>query len=163
MLEWLGRNGTATTPELDPIRRKWSRSPQAAARAYETAVRLRESIYQLFISCIAHQEPPFPETNFLGRFLWRRPTSLQLQWDGERLNWRTGSNLDVVDLLWPIALSAAQLMTGSRAEKIRQCQDDRGCGWLFVDESRLQNRRWCSMGDCGNLAKARRHRQRVRT
>lgn len=44
---------------------------------------------------------------------------------------------------------------------IKQCEDDRGCGWLFVDDSRLKNRRWCSMGDCGNVAKARRHRARA--
>jgi predicted RNA-binding Zn ribbon-like protein len=59
------------------------------------------------------------------------------------------------------ALSAAELMTGSRTRKIRRCQDDRGCGGLFVDESRLQNRPWCCMGDCGKLAKARRHGERA--
>jgi predicted RNA-binding Zn ribbon-like protein len=63
-------------------------------------------------------------------------------------------------LLRPIVLSAAELMTGVRASKVRQCQD--GCGWLFVDESRLQNRRWCSLGDCGNRAKAHRHYDRTK-
>ncbi|MGK9243238.1 CGNR zinc finger domain-containing protein, partial [Inquilinus limosus] len=65
-------------------------------------------------------------------------------------------------LLRPIALSAAALLTGPRAGRVRQCQDERGCGWLFIDESRAQNRRWCSMGDCGNRAKASRHRARLR-
>jgi predicted RNA-binding Zn ribbon-like protein len=64
--------------------------------------------------------------------------------------------------LMPIAFSAVELMTGVRAARVRQCQDDRGCGWLIVDESRAQNRRWCSMGDCGNRAKAHRHYERVR-
>ena len=27
----------------------------------------------------------------------------------------------------------------------------------ILDESRAGTRRWCSMGDCGNRAKARRH------
>jgi predicted RNA-binding Zn ribbon-like protein len=37
-----------------------------------------------------------------------------------------------------------------------------GCGWLFVDESRNGSRRWCSMKDCGNRAKARRHYRKVK-
>jgi predicted RNA-binding Zn ribbon-like protein len=95
--------------------------------------------------------------------LWRQPSALQLEWDGNRLGWHPARpKPEPLDLLRPIALSSAELVTGTRARKIRQCQDDRGCGWLFVDESRLQNRRWCSMGDCGNLAKAHRHRERIR-
>jgi len=31
-----------------------------------------------------------------------------------------------------------------------------------VDESRNGSRRWCSMKDCGNRAKARRHYHRVK-
>jgi predicted RNA-binding Zn ribbon-like protein len=40
---------------------------------------------------------------------------------------------------------------------MRQCADAKGCGWLFLDESRAGTRRWCSMGECGNRAKAHRH------
>lgn len=60
-----------------------------------------------------------------------------------------------------IALDAAALLTSPRHTQIRQCQDD-CCGWLFVDQSRSGRRRWCSMDDCGNRAKARRHYQRTR-
>ena len=44
---------------------------------------------------------------------------------------------------------------------MKQCADDRGCGWLFLDTSRNQSRRWCSMKSCGNRAKVRRHRSRL--
>ena len=53
------------------------------------------------------------------------------------------------------------LVSGDR-ELIRQCEDD-ACGWLFVDRSRGGRRRWCSMADCGNRAKARRHYTKLRT
>jgi predicted RNA-binding Zn ribbon-like protein len=39
---------------------------------------------------------------------------------------------------------------------IEQCEGD-VCGWLFLDRSPAGRRRWCSMRDCGNRAKARRH------
>ena len=37
-----------------------------------------------------------------------------------------------------------------------------GCGWVFLDETKNRRRRWCSMKDCGNRAKARRHYARQR-
>ncbi|MCX6026505.1 MAG: CGNR zinc finger domain-containing protein [Chloroflexi bacterium] len=60
-------------------------------------------------------------------------------------------------VLWPVMRSAAELLTSDLASRVGQCQDDRGCGWLFIDTSRNHTRRWCAMGDCGNRAKARRH------
>jgi predicted RNA-binding Zn ribbon-like protein len=163
LLAWLGRNLAARPRAVDDIRQEWRLNPLAATKAYETGIQLREALYGLFIACIARREPPSSDLAILNHFLWRRPTSLRIQWDGNLLIWSShGADDNALDLLQLIALSAAELLTGSRAHKIRQCQDDRGCGWLFVDESRLQNRRWCSMGDCGNLAKARRHRLRLR-
>ena len=35
-----------------------------------------------------------------------------------------------------------------------------GCGWLFIDESPNQGRRWCDMKVCRNRAKARRQQNR---
>jgi predicted RNA-binding Zn ribbon-like protein len=164
LLEWLSESGIAAPREIKAVQRTWNLRRDAATKAYGTAIRLREAIYCLFIARIGHVAPPRSETEFLSLFLWQRSSGLRLEWDGKRSYWHPdGNNPDALDLLRPVALSAAELLTGNRAHKIRQCQDNRGCGWLFVDESRLQNRRWCSMGDCGNLAKARRHRERLRT
>ena len=32
-----------------------------------------------------------------------------------------------------------------------------GGGYLFIDDSKSANRRWCTMTACGNRAKAQRH------
>ena len=66
-------------------------------------------------------------------------------------------------LLAPIVNSATDLLTSSHLRRVGQCADDRGCGWLFFDASRNRSRRWCSMEDCGNRAKARLHYSRRRT
>jgi predicted RNA-binding Zn ribbon-like protein len=39
-------------------------------------------------------------------------------------------------------------------ERFREC-DASDCGFIFYDESRTANRRWCSMQRCGNRAKVR--------
>jgi predicted RNA-binding Zn ribbon-like protein len=67
--------------------------------------------------------------------------------------------------LWPIAESAASLLTsGEELERVRVCglYEDEECSWLFIDKTRARTRRWCSMKDCGNRAKARRHHARAK-
>ena len=63
--------------------------------------------------------------------------------------------------LWPVARSAADLLTSVDLRSLRVCAAD-ACAWLFLDTSRNGSRRWCSMRTCGNRAKARRHHARVR-
>jgi len=55
--------------------------------------------------------------------------------------------------------TVALLTTG--ADRFRECAAD-DCGLLFYDESRSNNRRWCSMQRCGNRAKVRAHRAKSR-
>jgi predicted RNA-binding Zn ribbon-like protein len=64
--------------------------------------------------------------------------------------------------LGTIALDAATLL-GSPAERarLRICASET-CGTRFFDRSPAGARRWCSMRTCGNEAKARRHRERIR-
>ena len=64
-------------------------------------------------------------------------------------------------LLAPVLWSAGDLLTGARRARVRQCANPR-CLWLFLDDSKSGNRRWCSMASCGNRAKAHRHYARLR-
>ena len=80
--------------------------------------------------------------------------------DGFRWDWSPeidGANL----ILWPVARAAAELLTSDKATRVRVCEDDRGCGYLFIDQTKNHSRRWCSMESCGNRAKARRHYSRL--
>lgn len=66
-----------------------------------------------------------------------------------------------------VALLATTLVDAVRygvANRLKACPD---CRWVFVDQTRNNSRRWCVMNatgplgrSCGNIAKARRHRQR---
>jgi predicted RNA-binding Zn ribbon-like protein len=155
LLRWLGENGLGGPRYLARI--------GAAADFHDAAVRLREAIYGLFHAGIENLPPPKESLALLNVWLVCPAPGVGLVRKGTELIWRPSFlDTDPRDLLRPIALSAANLMTSPRTHKVRQCSDDRGCGWLFVDESRAQNRRWCAMGDCGNRAKAARHRARKR-
>lgn len=60
-------------------------------------------------------------------------------------------------LLDLILASAKSVLADPREiSRVNMCSGP-DCGWLFLDESRNQQRRWCMMQTCGNRAKARRH------
>ncbi len=58
-----------------------------------------------------------------------------------------------------LARDATEVLSPANRERIRPC-DAADCDLIFFDESRSNNRRWCSMLRCGNRAKVRAHRSR---
>jgi len=164
LLDWLRENGVADAKHLKGISRTWEKEPSLANGVYEFAIGLREAVYKLLVARIQDATPPERSLAVLNDVLSKSGPILKASCSARGYVWQSRAvDGDVRDLLTPIALSTVELTTGGRSAKVRQCQDDRGCGWLFVDGSRAQNRRWCSMGDCGNRAKARRHYERVRS
>jgi predicted RNA-binding Zn ribbon-like protein len=55
-----------------------------------------------------------------------------------------------------LADSAAEVVLTVNPERLKTCAGNH-CGWMFVDESPNNRRRWCAMAICGNRAKAKRH------
>jgi predicted RNA-binding Zn ribbon-like protein len=58
-------------------------------------------------------------------------------------------------LLVPPMDAWAKLFAEGNNEVVRQCE---GCTIWFYDRTKAGHRRWCSMSQCGNREKARRHR-----
>jgi predicted RNA-binding Zn ribbon-like protein len=56
-----------------------------------------------------------------------------------------------------LAREAVELFAVDPTDRIRECAAE-DCDLIFYDESRSNNRRWCSMQRCGNRAKVRAHR-----
>jgi predicted RNA-binding Zn ribbon-like protein len=62
-----------------------------------------------------------------------------------------------------LADALVDLVRNADLSRLRACPPaDGGCGWLFLDRSRNNSRRWCSMDDCGTHAKSRRLTDRRR-
>ena len=58
-----------------------------------------------------------------------------------------------------LAREAVELFAANPTDRVRECAAA-DCTLVFYDESRSNNRRWCSMQRCGNRAKVRAHRER---
>ncbi len=71
------------------------------------------------------------------------------------------ANARVSQALSELARETVALLA-TRRDRFRVCDAD-DCGLVFYDESRSNNRRWCSMQRCGNRAKVRAHRAKDAT
>ena len=63
------------------------------------------------------------------------------------------------DALARVTEPLVQELASGNPDRLRVCANDM-CRWVFYDESRAGQRRWCDMATCGNRAKAARHRAR---
>jgi len=72
------------------------------------------------------------------------------------------SRARVGQALSAIARDGISVFGTANADRIRQCAAD-DCELIFYDESRSNNRQWCSMQRCGNRAKVRTFRERSRS
>lgn len=133
-----------------------------SAAVLRRAIELREVLYRA-LNALADEQVPAPAdlvafNRVVHGVRGRQKMSPALR--GLRWSWDPG--LPAFDRFFAaIVIDAAELATSSRAAAITRCDDDR-CGWLFLDLSPGHRRRWCSMRDCGNRAKARRHYARSR-
>lgn len=161
MLKWMLDAKLVDRATFESVGARWKTSPQDARGFLQVAVALREAIYRLCLARMSGKQADMKDIVILNRQLAKPLGGIGLVPFRSALTWQGERGAAAGPLLTPIAWSAASLLTGPRAGRVKQCQDERGCGWLFIDESRAQNRRWCSMGDCGNLAKSRRHFHRT--
>ena len=63
-------------------------------------------------------------------------------------------------LLQPLAEAIAELVCREDFRLVRPCEG-KNCVLVFLDRTKSHARRWCSMGLCGNRAKAAAHRARA--
>jgi predicted RNA-binding Zn ribbon-like protein len=82
-------------------------------------------------------------------------SGIGLRWQATR-HWRSPKAL-----LVPIAEAMGDLVCQKDFTLVRRCEGPT-CTLWFLDVSKGDARRWCSMAVCGNRAKATAHRARAR-
>jgi predicted RNA-binding Zn ribbon-like protein len=154
VVAWCRHRGVLSDAESSIVMRAARTDVTGARRALLRAKQLRESLHswfttaakselttitQAYVSAVGHRE--------------LRPVNGGVGWADREIT--VGSPLH------RLAAEAVSLITEISRGGVKQCEDP-ACGWLFLDTSRRQNRRWCSAADCGNRDRARRHYARSR-
>ena len=144
------------------LRARASRNHAEALSAFGKSIVLREVLYRAFCAIAAGKHARPEDVQQINDFALAALKHRKLTRTNGDYRWEWPSSKgDLLDrILWPIAESAADLLTSKDRAAIRECGAP-DCEWLFLDQSRNGSRRWCDMKSCGNRQKARRHYQRT--
>ncbi len=162
LILWGRHSEALNDAEYELLHQEADRHPERADEIHERAMTLREAIYNVFSTLADGGEPETSDMETLNGETSEALGHVRIgrSGNGYRLELeKNGATLEQV--LWPIAKSAADLLTSGKLDRVRRCAAEE-CGWLFLDTSRNRSRRWCDMKDCGNRMKARRYYRRKR-
>ena len=162
LLSWAIQAGQLTESEAADLRRMAAASPAEADAVVERGRALREAIYRVFTNRGEGATLPPEDLKLISSEYGRAAVNRLLTPSSVGVctfDWQTHLSLDRP--LWPVAVSATNLVASEDATRVKECATD-NCNWLFLDASKNRSRRWCEMKECGNRAKARRHYSKKR-
>jgi predicted RNA-binding Zn ribbon-like protein len=163
LILWGEAVGILDADRAEHLRRLSEQHPDESSVVFDRAIRLREAIYCIFSLSSQDKSVNPDDLAVLNDVLSGALPYMVVTptWDGFAWDWIDRPD-DFDQILWPVARSVSELLTSPHLDRVRKCADDRGCGYLFLDKSKNRSRRWCSMGSCGNRAKAQRHYERTK-
>jgi predicted RNA-binding Zn ribbon-like protein len=163
-VSWSHRAGLLEPGATARLRQAALADPRAAERAFARALELREAMYRTFLAQ-AHEETPRADDLRLIAGTYADAVEHAELVPGSTASsgyaWSLGDAVDLDRPSWALALSATDLLGSNELARVGEC-GGRGCGWLFLDETRNHARRWCVSGACGNRERVRRYYARRR-
>lgn len=162
LLRWAQQAGILSLKQVERLVNLAADAPGRAQSTLRSAGQLREAIFAIFSAVAERRGVPGAAMSVLNRAVQKAYHNAQLVPVNRNfaLQWRMPEeHLDA--MVWPIARSAAELLTSEQVGLVRVCAAE-DCSWLFLDQTKNHRRRWCDMKSCGNRDKARRYYQRIK-
>jgi predicted RNA-binding Zn ribbon-like protein len=157
LVGWATKVGVLSPTQSTQLQKRGKQNTKAAEAALVRALSLRDLLYRLFSHTAKSSEPGEKDRqSFIAEYGEAISHGQLLKTDDHYTTiWKVDESLDA--LLWPIIYSAGKLLLSDELAHVKECP---GCGWLFLDTSKNQSRRWCSMNTCGVRDKMRRYHKR---
>jgi predicted RNA-binding Zn ribbon-like protein len=148
--EWCSRAGLLSRQEADRI-------AVPAAVLGEVQI-LREHLHALLSARVDGIAVPANALRECDRWLHQAWADLSIDpTSSEGVSWSAAA-VDARLPLKRIALSALEVLR-AQPHRLKRCASPDSCGWLFYDDSKGGQRRWCAMDTCGTIEKMRRYRR----
>jgi predicted RNA-binding Zn ribbon-like protein len=162
LVAWSQHSGIITVSEASRLIKESKQKPAAANAVLARAIALREALYRILKATVMESVPRSTDLETVNDELLKARKNERLISTDEGFKWEWAGEATALDrMLWSIAQSAAEFLSTADLSRLRECGGEE-CGWLFEDTSRNRSRQWCHMQDCGNVAKVRRFRTRLR-
>ena len=161
---WALQMGLIDDARMKELAGEAERHPRKAQQALAAAIAAREALHDVLLAAIEEREPPAPALDAVNAWIAEALRHRRLRPRGPR-QFETvyDEDGDLLAFLRPVAADAADLLERQLPSgRVRRCEESLTghCGWLFLDQTRNRSRRFCTMDDCGNRAKQRRHWRR---
>lgn len=161
LVDWSRHAGILSVEESRRLKGLAARRPAEALAVFDRAIEVREVLFRIFSALAQGKAPRDDDVHGLNGALRDAMGRLQVRRLKDRFDWQWADDPDALDgMLWPVVRAGAELLTGPERNKVRQCANHPFCQWLFLDKSKNQSRRWCSMDLCGSRDKVKRYYHR---
>ena len=161
LLDWSRHAGILSLAQARRLKRSAALRPSKAVAVLQGAIEIREVLFRIFSALAQGKMPCGDDLHALNAALRGTMGRLQVQRLKDQYHWGWTRDPEALDvMLWPIVHAGAELLTRPERHQVRQCANYPLCQWLFLDKSKNQSRRWCSMDLCGSRDKVKRYYHR---
>lgn len=161
LLTWGVHGGGLPIEARRTLVRRAAETPQEASKVLQRALHLREAIRGVVVSIARRTATDPAQAEIVVREAAAAVSAAGLARQGQGVCWRWPDRTDdLARPLWPIARSAFALIEDADPARLKLCPAA-DCGWIFLDRSKNNSRRWCDMRVCGNRDKVRRFYERA--
>lgn len=159
-IKWCEKVEILSVETREALNKYAVKNEEAAAKALQKLKRIREMLYHFF-SAVAADNGKSMEPSLLEHFNKTLSASFShLRFDIRQEGIINNMQEDPGDLLTPLRIimkSAYDILTTEDHAKIKECEN---CGWIFLDLTKNNGKRWCSPLTCGSTDKAKRYYKR---
>lgn len=155
LVAWAQHAGVLSAPEAHALAERPVSDGAGSAKTLRQTRQLREALHGIWTGNESNGDLDRVAVAYRAALRARRLTMK------EYVGTWCDTELSVHTPLHRLAVESATLLTTVPRTRVKSCGDPE-CGWLFLDSSARQNRRWCSTADCGNRARVRRFYRRTR-
>jgi predicted RNA-binding Zn ribbon-like protein len=157
LVRWANKVRILSPAQTSQLEKRARQNTKEANHALQKAQMLRELVYRLFSNSAKGSHARKEDMSSLVKYYGESISQGQFSKTEDHYitTWKLDETFDA--LLWPIIHSAGELLLSDDLSQVKECP---GCGWLFLDTSKNQSRRWCSMNTCGARDKMRRYHKR---
>jgi predicted RNA-binding Zn ribbon-like protein len=129
-----------------------------SAKSWIRTLEVREMLLRNFRKVIHNETPDPKDLQLFNRWLSRSLNKLSMEFHGDTAvqSWNIPAD-DFDQHIYMVMHSAFDLLTSTNKNRIKACGP---CGWLFLDGSKNNSRKWCNMEICGSHVKSRAYYQR---
>ncbi|WP_082976022.1 CGNR zinc finger domain-containing protein [Mycobacterium sp. 1165196.3] len=155
LVDWTEHAGVVSAAEARSLAGRAVSDSDAGAKTLRQTRQLREALHCIWTGRGSARDAARVADAYRSALRVRR-----LTFDEDEVSW-CDTALTAQTPLHRLAIESVTLLTTVPRSRVKRCGDPE-CGWLFLDSSHRQNRRWCSTADCGNRARVRRFYERSR-